>query len=485
MHSWNAINTMSDTFFSNFQNIHLVGIKGVAMTAMAQCLLDLKKTVSGSDVSEEFVTQQILDSLSVKVLEFNKDNITKDIDAVIYSGAHRGCENPEVVRAQELGIPVFSHAEALGEMMKNKQGISVCGVGGKSTTSAMIAWILEKAGYDPSFSVGVGKIRGLDRSGKYARNGKFFVAEADEYATDPGKDHTPRFMHQHPEVIVCTNLLFDHPDIYKSFDDTKKAYLDFFHNLSYHGHLIINADDKELVILAEKFMREVGTSRNIQLITISGSSSQADYYFSEYSPSKSKSSFIITEKNQDYAARLIIPGYYNAFNAVCAVAAASVAGIELSHAILLLEDFLGTIRRFEHIGEIKSVQYYDDYAHHPIEIDNILHEMNKIYPREKVIAIFQPHTFSRTKTLLNEFAKALSVADEVILLDIFSSARELFDPSVTSDMLADKIKSYGKIASNLHDLSQVAEYLMFSTKPGNVVVTLGAGDLYKLHKMIQ
>ena len=465
--------------------MHLVGIKGVAMTSMAQMLLDLGKTVSGSDVDEEFVTQLLLDKMPVEILAFNEQSITKDIDAVIYSGAHQGRKNPEVVRAHKLGIPVISHAEALGIMMNGKKGISVCGVGGKSTTSAMISWVLEKAGVRPSFSVGVGNILDLDKTGQYEINGSYFVAEADEYATDPTCNLTPRFMHQHPEIIVCTNLRYDHPDIYPSFEDTKKAYKAFFNNLQANGTLIINSDDAGLVLLATSFLEETGKLRGISLITVSQNDQAADYFLSAFEPSKEEQNFRYIKDGQEFLAKLHVPGQHNAFNALCAIVVAEKIGVPINKAIDTISSFQGTIRRFQNMGNKNGVQYFDDYAHHPIEIKRVLIELRKMYPHEKVTAVFQPHTYSRTKSLLNEFGLAFSDGNEVILFDIFASARESFDSSITSDMLVEKIMQEHTKAINLHDQVHVVEYLKNSVKPGDVVITLGAGDLYKLHEMIQ
>ncbi|HKY73898.1 MAG TPA: Mur ligase domain-containing protein, partial [Patescibacteria group bacterium] len=242
--------------FSDYHSIHLVGIKGVALTALACCLHDLGKQIEGSDVEEDFVTKEQLDRLHVKVYTtFSPENLHASTDLVIFSGAHKGSENPIVVAAKEKGIRCLTHAEALGILMQGKIGISACGVGGKTSTSAMIAWILEHAGLHPSFAVGVGNIPNLGVPGRFDKVSQYFVAEADEYVSDPGHDATPRFMFQYPTVIVCTNLEFDHPDVYPSFDDVMKAYLAFFHQLSDGGTLVYNAENDELDTLVKGFVK--------------------------------------------------------------------------------------------------------------------------------------------------------------------------------------------------------------------------------------
>lgn len=196
--------------------VHFVGIKGVGMTALALCLQDLNKIITGSDVADNFVTQEILHQRGLDDIgPLTVESIPQGTDLVIYTGAHGGQNNPQVKTAQTMGIRVISHAEAVGELMVGKIGVSVCGVGGKTSTSAMLANILEYANLKPSFIIGVGKVLNLQTPGRMAE-GKHFVAEADEYAISPGANNLPRFSYQHPQHIICTNIAHDHPDVYPS-----------------------------------------------------------------------------------------------------------------------------------------------------------------------------------------------------------------------------------------------------------------------------
>ncbi|MBI5151139.1 MAG: UDP-N-acetylmuramate--L-alanine ligase [Candidatus Pacebacteria bacterium] len=460
--------------FESHHSIHLVGIKGVAMTSLAQCLTDLGKEITGSDLVENFVTANILKKLSVNMYnEFSPKNIGVKTDLVIYSGAHQGSQNADVLTAIQRGIPVLSHADALGELMKGKRGISVCGVGGKSTVSAMIAWILEYAGLHPSFSIGVGNVFNLNATGRYVPASDFFVAEADEYVKDPAKDRTPRFLSQFPECIVCTNIAFDHPDVYSSFDDTKKAYLQFFSHLPPTGTLIINGEDAELVRLTElsppPFHRVIVSREK-----------RADIQLGEYRTKKDMTSLDITVRGQTQNIRLHLPGIFNQMNAAYALAAASTCGVSIERGIEALEKFTGTMRRFENKGMKKDVQYYDDYAHHPSEIQATLGALREWYPDSRIVAVFQPHTYSRTKALLNEFSQSFSHADIVFLLDIFASAREKDDATVHADHLVQKI---GKKAKNVHTIQEAVRVIHELVKPRDVVITLGAGDLYHIHDL--
>ena len=231
-------------YFSQFHHAHFTGIKGVGMTSTAQCLADLGIAISGSDVADDFVTAHILKTVCSQVaVGFSPDHLMQEVDLVVYSGAHQGSKNPEVEEAIRRGITTMSQAEVLGKLMDGKRGVSVCGVGGKTTTSAMISWILWKHQNNPSFSVGVGGIVGMERTGAYTE-GNIFVAEADEYSIDPLVDRRPRFTYQHPEIIVCTNIFHDHPDIYPTYSDTLSAYNSFFSQLSRSQSLIYFEDEK-------------------------------------------------------------------------------------------------------------------------------------------------------------------------------------------------------------------------------------------------
>ncbi len=460
------------------KQVHLVGIKGVAMTALAQMLVDLGKTVTGSDVEEAFVTEGILQKLGIQVyVGFSPEHLHVSTDYIVFSGAHNGSKNPEVLAAKEKKIPVISHAEALGQLMQGKTGVSICGVGGKSTVTAMIAWILEFAGKKPSYAIGVGQAFNLGSTGKYVKESELMVVEADEYATDPLVDHTPRFMFQTPTVIVCTNLEYDHPDIFNSMEDIKQAYLKFFQKLLNNGTLVMNGENAELKNLAEQ------VDKKITIVDISSHISN-HWHYNEYGSEKGKTILQFSAQGKEYILKLIVPGKFNALNALYATAAAFAVGVPIETSLKALKQFTSTMRRFEDKGVKNGVQYYDDYAHHPIEIEATLTALREWYPKNRVIAAFQSHTYSRTKMLLNEFAHAFTQADEVVLIDIFPSAREAFDPTVSSDLLAEKIAKTGKTAQNLKTIEGAKEYIQETAKPGDVVITLGAGDLYHVHEYI-
>lgn len=474
---------MTDSFLK-FNNFFLVGIKGVAMTSMAQLLRDAEKNVSGSDVEEDFVTQKILEKLSIEISTGFKNEIPKNIDCVIYTAAHDGKYNPQVIDAQKKGIQTFSHAEAQAELFNMKKGVAVCGVGGKSTVSAMISWILIKADREPSFAVGVGEISGLDKTSQWQSDTDIFVAEADEYVTDPRAPQnneaiTPRFSFLKPFITVCTNLKFDHPDVYKNFDHTKETFFKFFNQIHQNGFLILNYE-------ALKDLPSTSASTTLTF----GTNSNADFYLNEFNMTSEPGLNIgsLTYKNENYKISLKIPGIYNLENAVAAIAACLMLDVSILESINALESFNSTKRRFEKINTINGVEFYDDYAHHPDEIKSVIQALNNWYPDSKKIIAFQPHTYSRTKKLLDEFIKSFSEVDfksELILLDIFSSARENFDSSISSDDIVSGIKNKNNNinVSNIRTVKNLSNYFEENLKPKDVVLTLGAGDIYKVHEL--
>lgn len=467
----------------NYQNFYLVGIKGVAMTSMVQLLVDAQKKVSGCDVTEEFVTQKILDRLAIKIDSGFEHNIPPNIECVIFTAAHNGKFNTIVKQAVEKNIPTFSHAQAQADLFNQKKGIAVCGVGGKSTVSAMISWIFEKTNHNPSFAVGVGNIPGLEKTAQWSNSSEYFIVEADEYVTDPSapkrdEEITPRFSFLKPNITVCTNLKFDHPDVYKDFEHTKEIFFRFFSQIDKDGCLIINHDD-----LVHK-----PTTSAKRTITF-GKNVEADFSYI-FKPDEQQAGTTVATiyyENNSYNLELKVPGEYNVQNALAAISACVTAGIPIKDCVQTLSSFNSTQRRFENCGTKNGVTYYDDYAHHPNEIKSAIAALNTWYKDDNKIIIFQPHTYSRTKQLLHEFVHSFKMAGEVYLLDIFASAREGFDDSISSDDIVNGIKqNFPEIkVENLHSIEKLAEFLKSSVEEGTVVLTLGAGDIYKVHDKIK
>lgn len=463
----------------DYSNFYLVGIKGVAMTSLAQILVNAGKNVSGCDVDEDFVTQDVLSRLKLDVDTGFDHALPENVDCLIFTAAHGGSENSLVQKAKQQNIICLSQAEALSSLFNSQDGVAVCGVGGKSTISAMIAWIMVKTNQDVSFSVGVGNIPGLEKTGQWSPTSQHFVAEADEYVIDPkAKPITPRFSFLTPKITVCSNLKFDHPDVYHDFNQTKQTFLDFFNQIKDNGTLIINGDDNQLVELVSQLKKTVkvyavgkNQEDDLQILDISFSSGQT------------LAQFIFEKK--EYQLNLIIPGEFNARNALMAVLTCAQMGIGIDDSLTALSSFASTMRRFEYLGEKHQVKYYDDYAHHPDEVASAINAINDWYPDHQIVIAFQPHTYSRTKALLDSFVSSLSKAENLILLDIFASAREENDPSISSKLLKQKIElKNNRQVVLVKDYQQLADYCINNLQPGTIVITLGAGDIYKAHQLI-
>lgn len=473
-------------------NAHLVGIKGVAMAALAQCLDDLGIRVTGSDLAEDFVTKDVLAQRHLPIASgFSPDNVPAQCDLVVYTGAHQGRNNVEVRSAEQCGIPVMSHAEALGALLHGKKTISVCGTGGKSTTSAMLAWILDYVGARPSFAVGVGKVNNFGVSGRYtqihseatdeiSRSG-WFVVEADEYAVDPTSDHRPRFIYQDPQTVVCTNLSYDHPDIYPTFAALQKTMINFF--ATGERFVVLNGDSEGLYTEEVKRLPSrwfVGTKPHndfvLHDITIESQHSTATLVYT------SAQQHDYWQAQGPMTLTLKVPGVHNLLNASLALVAASSVGIKPADSLQALAQFTGTMRRFDDRGRYADMHCYDDYAHTPDEIRATLTALRAWEPGKKIIAAFQPHTYSRTKALFDGFVDSLSLADEVILLPIFASARESADPSVSSEGIGEKIS---KSKFQIPNIDGLAEHLRHHADAEAVLITMGAGDIYKVYDQLK
>lgn len=455
-------------------HIHCMGIKGVGMTAAALCFQDLGIKVTGSDVEEDYVTADILKLRNIPISSgFEPANIPDETDILVYTGAHQGVNNPQVEAAKKQGITVMSHAEAVGQLMQGKVGISICGVGGKTSTAAMLANVFDYAGQDPSFLIGVGKVLNLQVPGRVGE-GKHFIAEADEYIVSPGSDPTPRFMFQNPEIIICTNVAHDHPDAYATIEDTKKAFKDFFDKLPSTGTIIANGNSDVL--------KNIDLSGN-NVIWYGHTKAENDWWVKESFIGQGKQLVTLANADSEFNLTLSVPGEFNAMNALAAYIAATRYQIDHQTIVQALQLFRGSKRRFEKIGEKQGVLYYDDYAHHPSQVFATLQAAKQWLPLNRIIALFQPHTYSRTKVLLDQFAKSFSHADQVIITDIYASAREQTDSSVSGQILADQVKQHHQHVDFV-PYDQLTDHLQSQLKPQDALFTLGAGNIYQIHQQL-
>jgi len=442
-------------------HIHFVGIKGTGMSALAHITSLIEETViTGSDVSQRFFTDTILERAGITVLDFNQNNVT-DADLVVVSAAYDE-NHPEILRARELNIEVLTYPQYLGKLMSEKKGICVAGTHGKTTTTAMVGKILLDLGLDPSIVVGsdVPCLGGNAHAGK----GDYFLAESCEYRR--------HFLNYSPEHLIITNMELDHPDYFKDLNDVLDAFCELSAKLPEHGNLVIWHDDPNRNMIKTKAK-----------ITTYGLTQDADIRAENAVFNNNGCSFDVIINNQIVGnISLGVSGKHNILDALAAIALASRLSLPIIAVLEALKGFNGTKRRFERLGTHKGAVIVDDYAHHPTEIQTTLDGARRSYPGRRIRAVFQPHTFSRTEKLFYEFSEAFSEADEVVLAEIFSSAREKksgHNP-ISSEMLADLIQERGITTRYFPTLEEISSYLDQTMDKDDLVITLGAGDVYKV-----
>jgi UDP-N-acetylmuramate--alanine ligase len=459
--------------------IHFVGIKGVGMTPLAVIAKEAGCKVTGSDIADQFITDAILKKAKIIPFSgFSEKNI-KNPDLVIITGAHGGYDNPEAKAAKEKSIHVITQAEAVGVFMKGDIfhkdfiGVSVAGTHGKTTTTAMIATILRENNFNPSYVIGTGYVPSLGNPGHFGK-GKHFIAEADEYATEPKYDKRAKFLWQFPKIGVLTNIEFDHPDVYSSLEEVRNTFLKFTQQIDKKGVLVACGDDLQI----RELLKECG-ARSLTY----GFNKDNTYVIDKFHISGDHMFFTVSSHGMvlgDFMIHAI--GEHNAQNALAAIVVCLELGVSVEKIKKGLLAFQGSKRRLEYVGELMTgAKVYDDYAHHPTEIQKTLKALRGQFPKKSIIAVFQPHTFSRTKLLFDDFAKAFEDADKVLLTDIYASLREENDPTVSSQILAARMRDFHKDIVYLSGLSDVIKYLNEKRfRSDTILVTMGAGDIYKI-----
>ena len=455
------------------------------MTPLAIIAKEAGFDVTGSDIEDEFITDEPLKKAVITPFVGFSESHVKDFDLVITTGAHGGYDNVEVKEARARGIKVISKGEAVGVFMDGRifdrkfLGISVAGSHGKTTATAMIATILKESNFDPSFLAGTGDIPSLGSPGHFGK-GKYFVAEADEYATQPKYDKTPQFLWQRPKIAVFTNIELDHPDIYKDVDEVRDAFLKFANQLPADGVLVCCGDDLQI----RKLLKDHSLTDKTGKVITYGFSKSSDFVLEKVRVSGTQTFFWVNSRGISLGEfALSIPGEHNALNALGALVVVMEAGLSANKIKRGLAKFRGSKRRFEYLGKFKEAMVFDDYAHHPTEIEKTLKTFRQSFPKSKIVCIFQPHTYSRTKKLFEQFTRSFTNANLVILTDIFPSLREEKDDSVSSELLANNIARHHLNALFLPALSDVLKYIgQKDWGPDTVLVTMGAGNVYKIWK---
>lgn len=448
--------------FHNKIHIYFMGIGGISMSGFAELLHSLGFTISGSDQKESSITKH-LESLGIQV-KYGQfaENITPDIDLVVYTAAI-SADNPEYVAAHSAGIPMMDRAEMVGQVMKNyKRAIAVSGTHGKTTTTSMISHVLLAGDLDPTISVG-GILKAI--------NGNLRIGKSENFLTE-ACEYTNSFLKFHPTINIILNVEEDHMDFFKDITEIRDSFKNFTALLPDDGLLIINGDIEQYEEISERCKGTV--------LTYSVTDRNCNYSADNISyDDKGCGSFDVIE-NGDFLARisLSVVGLHNISNALATVALARFLKIDLEQMKQGLKEFRGTDRRFQYKGELGGITIIDDYAHHPTEITATL-EATKKYPHNKTWCVFQPHTYTRTRAFLDDFAKALSQADKVVLADIYA-AREADPGDISSADLMEKIQELGTEAYYFSNFDDIENFLLKNCVKGDLLITMGAGDIVKI-----
>ncbi|MCT9018155.1 UDP-N-acetylmuramate--L-alanine ligase [Proteus mirabilis] len=456
------------------RHIHFVGIGGAGMGGIAEVLANEGYAISGSDLAPNVVTQQLVALGATIYFNHRPENI-RDASVVVVSTAI-SADNPEIIAAREARIPVIRRAEMLAELMRYRHGVAIAGTHGKTTTTAMISNIYAQAGLDPTFVNG-----GLVKSaGTHARLGcsRYLIAEADESDAS--------FLHLQPMVAVVTNIEVDHMDTYHgNFDNLKETFVTFLHNLPFYGRAVMCIDDDVIRSIIPKVGR---------YITTYGFSEDADVRITHYEQKGAQGFFTISREDMpDLDVVLNAPGRHNALNATAAVAVATEEGIADEHILAALLNFQGTGRRFDFLGNFSlehvngqegEVMLVDDYGHHPTEVDATIKAARAGWPDKRLVMLFQPHRYTRTRDLYEDFATVLNQVDILLLTDVYA-AGEAPIPGADSRSLCRTIRQRGKLDPIwVSDVENISSILAGVLTDNDLVLVQGAGNIGKIARRL-
>lgn len=455
-------NKLEEMFILNrtmvHKHVHFIGIGGISMSGIAHILLKRGVKISGSDRTTSNITE-ILKNDGAIIYEGHKaENITNP-DLVVYTAAIPA-DNPELIAAKEKGIPTMERADFLGELMLDYESpISISGTHGKTTTTSMLSSVLLHAKKDPTILVG----------GELNIIGGNYRTGSDKYLVFEGCEYVDSFLKFNPFAAIILNIEEDHLDYFSGIEQIKKSFNNFMKKVPENGFVVVNADDKNVMDSLEGV--------NCEVITY-GARADFSYANIEFDENGYGSFDVINNEEKLCRVNLSVGGKHNVSNALAVFAAAYKMGIATEQIVDGIAMFTGTKRRFEYKGTFNGAKVYDDYAHHPTEIAATFDTANKMEHNE-IWVIFQPHTYTRTKALFNDFSQVLAKFDKTIITDIYA-AREKNTVGITADMLADKTKD----ACYISDFAEIAKHLKANVKPGDIVLTMGAGTITDLSKFL-
>jgi UDP-N-acetylmuramate--alanine ligase len=447
--------------------IHFVGIGGAGMSAIALVLLRMGYKVEGSDLKESSYVRRLRGMGAAVGLGHRAENLL-DCEVVVRSSAIRE-DNPELLEAERRGITIVSRAQMLAAIMATRRGIAVAGTHGKTTTTALVACVLESGGLDPSYLVG-GELRESGANAHYGA-GEYIVAEADE--------SDGSLLYLRPEVIVLTNIDWDHLDYFDSLEHTFRVFSRFLEVLPPDGTAVVCADDERARAAGENYRRRHGD------VVFYGTGADVDYAFEVIGGDASGTDFLVRHgAGEVMRARTVLPGLHNVYNAVAAFAVGHRLSIPVSSIVKGIERCEGVRRRFEIVGEVDSIQVVDDYAHHPTEIEAVMDIAGRA-GASRTVAVFQPHRYTRTKMLAGDFGKAFDGSELVIVADVYGAGEDP-EPGVTGQLIADSILEHdpGRDVVYVEARAELARETVARLLPGDLVITIGAGDVTRCAREI-
>lgn len=446
--------------YPRFQHIHFIGIGGIGMSGIAEVLLNLGYQVSGSDLKETEITHR-LQSLGGSIFYGHQAKNIEGAEVVVTSSAVRP-NNPEVLAAREALLPVIPRAEMLAELMRLKYGVAVAGAHGKTTTTSMVAHCLAYGGLDPTVVIG-GRLNSWGSNARLGQ-GAFLVAEADE--------SDGSFLHLSPSIAVVTNIDLEHLDFYKDLEHIKATFLDFLNRLPFYGLAILCLDDPHIPSLIPKLQKRYRTY---------GLTAQAEVQAREVKQDGLITQYRLYCSGKEWGEiRFKIPGLHNVYNSLAAIAVGFELAVPFQKIKEAFDSLEGVQRRFQIRGEFRGITVLDDYGHHPTEIRATLNALRGCWPERRIVVVFQPHRYSRTKALFDEFTTSFYQADCLFLLPIYPAGEDPIE-GIDSEHLLEGIKEKGHREARLFaNRADVIPSLQGLLKTGDVLVTLGAGDVWKI-----
>ncbi|HEX6982872.1 MAG TPA: UDP-N-acetylmuramate--L-alanine ligase [Balneolaceae bacterium] len=447
--------------FGRTRHIHMVGIGGIGMSGMAEILLQKGYTISGSDANMGETIQRLTDLGADITIGHDEKNIG-GADVVVYTSAVKAEENIETKAALENDIPVIKRAEMLAELMRMKFGVGVAGTHGKTTTTTMIGHVIQDGNFDPTIMVG-GKVHSFSKTNAVVGKGDIIIVEADEF------DRT--FLRLTPSLAVITNIEAEHLDIYDNLEDVKEAFVEFANKVPFYGAVVLCLDDPNVRSIIPQIDRRTITYGLTPQAKLRAVDITADHFNSTFT--------VMREGEKLGVITLRAPGEHNVKNALAAIAVGLELDIDFKHIKSGLERFTGVFRRFQLKADEDGVMVIDDYAHHPTEVQATLSAARKGWKDRRIVAVFQPHLYSRTQELYKEFGLSFFDAEVCVITDVYPS-REKPIEGVTGKLVADVAKEYGhRQVHYIEDKAALPAQLKEIIKPGDVVITMGAGDIYK------